>query len=190
MYTQSSGSRAREIKQLVGDYPVDVKGFRTNNKAWLLDEIYAMSRKHFAVGGITSRTPIGTTSSSSRSVGIDRLHHGASGASTTPRHVQHVPGNSRSAKRFADYYRHLDEEPGSILELPSTDDTAVLVVSDHGAQRLDGGFCVNEWLIREGLLVLNSYPEQVTPFSKLDVNWDKTRVWSEGGYYARVFFNV
>jgi predicted AlkP superfamily phosphohydrolase/phosphomutase len=31
------------------------------------------------------------------------------------------------------------------------DDTAVLVVSDHGAQRLDGGFCVNEWLYREGL---------------------------------------
>ena len=66
----------------------------------------------------------------------------------------------------------------------------VLVVSDHGARRLDGGFCVNEWLIREGLLVLNHYPEQVTPFSKLDVNWDRTRVWSEGGYYARVFFNV
>jgi predicted AlkP superfamily phosphohydrolase/phosphomutase len=64
------------------------------------------------------------------------------------------------------------------------------VVSDHGAQRLDGGFCVNEWLIRQGLLVLNEYPREVTPFGKLDVNWDKTKVWSEGGYYARVFFNV
>jgi predicted AlkP superfamily phosphohydrolase/phosphomutase len=30
----------------------------------------------------------------------------------------------------------------------------------------------------------------VTSFDKLDVNWEKTRVWSEGGYYARVFFNV
>jgi len=27
-----------------------------------------------------------------------------------------------------------------------------VVVSDHGAQRLDGGFAVNEWLIKEGLL--------------------------------------
>jgi predicted AlkP superfamily phosphohydrolase/phosphomutase len=78
---------------------------------------------------------------------------------------------------------------GSLLELLA-EDTTVLVVSDHGAQRLDGGFCVNEWLIREGLLVLNEYPSQVAPFSKLSVNWDKTRVWSEGGYYARVFFNV
>jgi predicted AlkP superfamily phosphohydrolase/phosphomutase len=40
------------------------------------------------------------------------------------------------------------------------------------------------------LLVLNEYPKQVTPFGKLNVNWEKTRVWSEGGYYARVFFNV
>lgn len=57
-------------------------------------------------------------------------------------------------------------------------------------QRLDGGFCVNEWLVREGLLVLKSYPAEVTPFSKLDVDWEKTKVWSEGGYYARVFMNV
>ena len=71
-----------------------------------------------------------------------------------------------------------------------SDDTIVLVVSDHGAQRLDGGFCVNEWLVREGLLVLKSYPEEVTPFAKLQVDWEKTKVWSEGGYYARVFMNV
>ena len=30
----------------------------------------------------------------------------------------------------------------------------------------------------------------MTPFGKLDVDWEKTKVWSEGGYYARVFFNV
>ena len=69
-------------------------------------------------------------------------------------------------------------------------DTIVLVVSDHGAQRLDGGVAINEWLIREGLLVLNEYPKTLTPFEKLNVNWSKTKVWSEGGYYARVFFNV
>jgi predicted AlkP superfamily phosphohydrolase/phosphomutase len=39
-------------------------------------------------------------------------------------------------------------------------------------------------------LVLNEYPKTPTPFEKLNVNWGKTKVWSEGGYYARVFFNV
>jgi predicted AlkP superfamily phosphohydrolase/phosphomutase len=88
-----------------------------------------------------------------------------------------------------DYYLNLDNEIGLLLELLD-DETLVLVVSDHGAQRLDGGFCVNEWLIKEGLLVLDEYPAKVTPFDQLAVNWDKTRVWSEGGYYARVFLNV
>ena len=64
------------------------------------------------------------------------------------------------------------------------------MVSDHGAQRLDGGFCVNEWLVREGLLALHEYPREVTPFGKLAVDWARTTAWSEGGYYARVFLNV
>jgi predicted AlkP superfamily phosphohydrolase/phosphomutase len=99
------------------------------------------------------------------------------------------PANSQYRDVIRDYYLYLDDEVGSILEMLD-DDTAVLVVSDHGAQRLDGGFCVNEWLVREGFLVLDQYPREVTLFSKLPVNWEKTRVWSEGGYYARVFFNV
>ena len=32
------------------------------------------------------------------------------------------------------------------------EETAVLVVSDHGGKRMDGGIRVNEWLRREGLL--------------------------------------
>lgn len=175
-----------EIEQLVGPYPVDVKGFRTNNKAWLRDEIVAMSRKQFTV----VRHFLQNTEwdyFQFVEIGLDRMHHGF-WSFHDPEHVLHVPGNP-FRETIRDYYRHLDEEIGSLLEL-LTDDTIVLVVSDHGAQRLDGGFCVNEWLIREGLLVLNEYPNQVTPFAKLNVNWEQTRVWSEGGYYARVFFNV
>src|SRR5207245_2240373 len=82
-----------------------------------------------------------------------------------------------------------DEQIGSAVH--SLDrETIVLLVSDHGAQRLDGGFAVNEWLIGEGLLVVDDFPKQVTPFDKLRINWARTKVWSEGGYYARVFFNV
>ena len=35
----------------------------------------------------------------------------------------------------------------------------MLVVSDHGAKRMDGGICVNEWLRREGYLVLKEEPD-------------------------------
>ncbi len=175
-----------EIRRLVGHYPVDVQGFRTNDKVWLRDQIRDMSRVQFQVVRHLMRTKEWDYFHFV-DIGLDRAHHGF-WKDHDPQHVLHEPG-SPFANVIHDYYRHIDEEIGHTLEL-LTDDTVVLVVSDHGAQRLDGGFCVNEWLVREGLLVLNTRPTEVTPFAKLDVNWSRTRVWSEGGYYARVFFNV
>jgi predicted AlkP superfamily phosphohydrolase/phosphomutase len=102
--------------------------------------------------------------------------------------VQHEH-DSPFAEAIRDYYLHLDHEIGQVLDLLD-EETLVLVASDHGAQRLDGGFCVNEFLIQSGLLVLHEYPDKPTPFSQLSVDWDRTTVWSEGGYYARIFMNV
>lgn len=176
-----------EIRALVGgEYPVDVKGFRTHDKAWLRDQILAMSRTQFRVVRHFLQNAEWDYFQFVE-IGLDRMHHGF-WSHHDPAHVRHDPASPyRDAIR--DYYRHLDHEIASVLELLDGD-TVVLVVSDHGARRLDGGFCVNEWLIREGLLVLNHYPERITPFAELDVDWDRTTAWSEGGYYARVFLNI
>jgi predicted AlkP superfamily phosphohydrolase/phosphomutase len=175
-----------EIAALVGEYPVDVKGFRTDDKAWLKDQTYEMSRKHFAVVRHLMQTQDWSYFQFVE-IGLDRIHHGF-WKYHDPAHVHYEPGNPFE-EVIRDYYLYLDEEIGRLLEL-LTEDTVVLIVSDHGAQKLDGGFCVNEWLIREGLLVLNEYPSTVTSFSDLDVDWSRTKVWSEGGYYARVFLNI
>jgi len=66
----------------------------------------------------------------------------------------------------------------------------VLIVSDHGAKRLEGGICINEWLMAEGYLTLKEVPSAVTPFGKVRVEWERTRAWGEGGYYGRLFLNV
>jgi predicted AlkP superfamily phosphohydrolase/phosphomutase len=175
-----------EIAKLVGDYSVDVKGFRTEKKDWLKDEIYDMSRKHFeVVRHMLQRTDWDYFQFVE--IGLDRLQHGF-WKYHDREHVLHQ-ADSPYEEVIRDYYLYLDDELGKLLDL-LTDDTSILVMSDHGSQRLDGGFCVNEWLVKEGLLVLNEYPKEITPFSKLSVNWEKTKVWSEGGYYARVFFNV
>jgi predicted AlkP superfamily phosphohydrolase/phosphomutase len=175
-----------EIAQTVGDYPVDVKGFRTDNKDWLRDQIWSMTRKHFEVIRYLLATHEWDYCQFVE-IGLDRVHHGF-WKFHDPQHRQHVPGNKYQSV-ITDYYAILDEEIGRLLELVP-EDTAVLIVSDHGAQRLDGGFCVNEWLCREGLLTLHEKPQKPTPFSSSLVDWSRTRVWSEGGYYARVFFNV
>lgn len=176
----------REIDALVGEYPVDVRGFRTDNKQWLLDEIYEMSRKHFEVVRYLMATRDWDFCHFVE-IGLDRIHHGF-WKYHDPLHRQYEPGNKFSSA-IMDYYTYLDKEIGDTLE-QAGDDCTVLVVSDHGAQRLNGGFCVNEWLVREGLLVLKEQPDKVTPFSPKLVDWSRTKVWSEGGYYARVFLNV
>jgi predicted AlkP superfamily phosphohydrolase/phosphomutase len=175
-----------KINELVGEYPVDVKNFRTERKDWLRDEICRMSQKQWQVVHWLLKEQQWDYFHFV-DIGLDRMHHGFWNY-FDEKHVQFEAGNPYQSA-IPEYYLWLDEQIGKALQLLE-EDTIVLVVSDHGAQRLDGGIAVNEWLIREGLLVLEEYPGTPTPFDKLKVNWDKTRVWSEGGYYARVFFNM
>src|SRR6476659_6094894 len=184
-FTYPASIKAK-LNELVGEYPVDVKNFRTDRKDWLKEEIFRMSEKQWkAVRWLISEQE--WEYFHFVDIGLDRMHHGFWNY-FDQKHVQFEPGNPYQ-NAIPEYYLWLDEQIGSVLELLDND-TIVLVVSDHGAQRLDGGFAINEWLIREGLLVLNEYPKTLTPFEKLNVNWSRTRVWSEGGYYARVFFNM
>jgi len=175
-----------KINELVGEYPVDVKNFRTDRKDWLKDEIFRMSEKQWKVVHWLLKEQEWDYFHFV-DIGLDRMHHGFWNY-FDERHVLFEPGNPYQTA-IPEYYVRLDEQIAKALELLDQD-TVVLVVSDHGAQRLDGGIAINEWLIGEGLLVLNEPPTAITPFDKLNVNWSKTRVWSEGGYYARVFFNV
>jgi predicted AlkP superfamily phosphohydrolase/phosphomutase len=174
------------ITELVGDYPVDVKNFRTDRKDWLRDEIFSMSRKQWQVVRWLLKEQEWDYFHFV-DIGLDRVHHGFWNY-FDKRHVQYEPGNPYEHV-IPDYYLWLDEQIGHVLELLDNE-TVLLVVSDHGAQRLDGGFAVNQWLIQEGLLVLDEPPNGIASFNQLKVNWSRTRVWSEGGYYARVFFNV
>ena len=185
VYTHPPGL-GQTITGLVGDYPVDVTGFRSGDKRKMLADVDAMTRKQFAV----FRHLLATEDwdyAHFVSIGLDRLQHGF-WSHHDPLHVRHDPGSPfRGAIR--DHYRLLDDEIGRVLELIDGE-TIVAVLSDHGARRLDGGFCINQWLVEQGFLKLHRAPDRVTPFGKLDVDWDRTLAWSEGGYYARVYLNV
>jgi len=184
-YTHPASLKAT-IQDLVGDYPVDVSGFRTDDKGWLKDQIHEMTRKHFEVIRHLM-AHLDWEYFQFVEIGLDRVHHGF-WKFHDPAHRQYVAG-SPFERVVRDYYAYLDDEIGTLLPLVRDDDT-VLVVSDHGAQRLDGGFCVNEWLIREGLLAVKERPEKPSPLKPANIDWSRTKVWSEGGYYARVFVNV
>jgi len=105
-----------------------------------------------------------------------------------PTHPKYERGNPFEGA-IRDYYRYVDQEVGEFLNLLPKE-TVVLVVSDHGAKKLDGGICFNEWLIREGYLALKEYPSKITPIEQVQINWSQTKAWGDGGYYGRLFLNV
>ena len=177
----------REINELVGEYLVDVKGFRTDDKQWLLDQIYEMTEKRFkVVRHLLTTKPWDLLWMVE--MGVDRIHHGF-WAFMDPSHHRYVAGNPFE-HAIRDYYRYIDDEIGKTLACLDLDKTAIWIVSDHGAQCMVGGFMFNQWLINEGYL---HFKESVQPKQRFDVNdvdWSKTTAWGEGGYYGRLFVNL
>jgi len=176
-----------ELDQLAdGDYVIDVENFRTDDKDALLQAIHTMTRRRFKVARAwVDRKPWSLFCMVE--MGPDRIHHGF-WRFADRQHRLYEPGN-RWEDALLDYYRLLDQELGRLLELLPPE-TTLLVVSDHGARGMEGGICINEWLIQQGLLEVRSYPDEVTPLRHDNVVWDKTRAWGEGGYYGRLFLNV
>lgn len=176
---------AAELHQAAGGYEVDVANFRTDDKDRLLNDIFRLSDKQFDAALHLARTK-DWSYFMMVNIAVDRMHHGF-WKYFDPVHVKFEPGN-RFQGKMLEFYQRADARIGQLLELADSR-TAVLVVSDHGAKRIDGGVCINEWLVREGLLAIDDMPKELTPLAKIRVHWSKTRVWSEGGYYARVFIN-
>jgi predicted AlkP superfamily phosphohydrolase/phosphomutase len=184
-YTHPPALR-HEIEALVGDYQVDVRNFRSDDRDRILGEIYEMTEQRFSVARHLLETRPWDFFMMVE-IGLDRIQHAFWRYLDTnhPRYEAHP----KYSGAIRSYYQYLDDQIGELLER-FDDDTTVMVVSDHGAQPMEGGICVNDWLIREGYLTLEGQPEGITPFSKVRVDWSKTRAWGEGGYYSRLCLNV
>ena len=161
--------------------------FRTDDKDYLLQQIYDMTEARFTVvKHLIAEKPWDFTMFVE--MGTDRINHGF-WSYTDPKHWRYEAGN-KYFDSIREYYHFIDRGIGEMLAL-LPEDTVVLVVSDHGAKRMDGGIAVNEWLMREGYLALKRPPEKgIVPFEKVDVDWSRTKAWGSGGYYARIFMNV
>ena len=182
-YTYPPSLKA-DIESLVGEYIFDVV-FRTEERDALLRQAFEMTEKRFTVvEHLLKKEPWDFCMFVE--IGVDRIQH-AFWKYYDPKHPLYEPGNAYEHV-IPEYYKLLDQKIGRLL---STVDkhTTVLVVSDHGAKAMKGAFCINEWLVQKGYLVLKSYPEEVVPFEKLDVDWSQTRAWGWGGYVGRLFIN-
>jgi len=180
-----------EIEARFGEYILDVPAFRTDDKESLLKNIYKMMHNRFDVAHYLMASKPWDFFMMVE-MGIDRIHHAFWGF-CDPEHPSFDPaGPYRHAIR--DYYQAVDTRVGALIE-QAAPNTAILVVSDHGARRMEGGFRINQWLINEGYLTLRNpalYERSETSrrIEQSDIDWSKTQAWAAGGYHGRVFLNV
>jgi predicted AlkP superfamily phosphohydrolase/phosphomutase len=175
-----------DLMRIAPDYMIDADDFRTENKERLLKDIYNMTRARFKFIRYMLETRRWDFFMFVE-IGLDRIQHAFWHYQAVDSR-DYVKGN-RYEKAVLKYYQYLDFEIGTLLKrLDNTTD--VIIVSDHGAKTMMGGVCFNEWLIKEGYLVLKAQPRQSVKLSSKMVDWNKTRAWAEGGYYGRCFINV
>ncbi|WP_008312709.1 alkaline phosphatase family protein [Leptolyngbya sp. PCC 6406] len=177
---------ADQIRAWMPEFMLDVPNFRSDEKDRIQANLYTLCDQRFTLAEklIAQEAP---DLLMLVDMGVDRLHH-AFWKPMDPRHPQYE-ADSPFATTIHDYYVHVDQRVGELLSY-CDEDTAVLVVSDHGAQPLMGGICINEWLMTQGYLTLKEAPTEVVPLDQAAVDWSQTQVWGAGGYYARIFLNV
>ncbi len=174
-----------QLEQTYGPYPFDVV-FRSSERKELLSQIVRMTETRFRIAAeLLGREPWDLFAV--HEVGTDRFHH-AYWKYFDQNHSDFVPGNP-FARVAEEYYAVVDRGIARLLDRVAAN-TAVLIVSDHGSMAMRGCFCINQWLAERGYLVLKGPVPPGTPLEKAPVDWDRTTVWSSGGYYARIFFNV
>jgi len=184
-YTYPSDLKS-EIERAADGYVIDCENFRTDDKDWLLEQIYEITDKRFAVAKYLLERERWDLFMMVY-MGPDRIQHGF-WKYHDPQHRKFQPG-SRFQNVLRDYYKHLDDQLGQLANIAG-DDAAIMVVSDHGAKRMEGSFNVNDWLIQQGLLTLKAPLDTPTKFSTDLVDWSQTTAWAWGGYYSRLFLNV
>jgi predicted AlkP superfamily phosphohydrolase/phosphomutase len=177
-----------EVEEELGPDPYifDIPNFREKGMDFVLEQLFAMTKRRFQVARRLIRTKPWDYFMMVE-MGLDRLQH-VFWQTWDPGHPKYEPGNPYESA-FQDYFRYLDSEVGSLVEL-IPDDVVTIVMSDHGARRMEGGVCINDWLIANGYLTLTEELSEITPIAKAPIDWDRTVAWGDGGYYGRLFLNV
>jgi predicted AlkP superfamily phosphohydrolase/phosphomutase len=180
--------QAELLAQTISPYVLDTSladDAREVDRNDLLQRIRAMDRQRFDIAAHLMR----------RSdwdllfmvaMGTDRVGHYFM-RFLDPAHGRYDP-DPRYADAILDHYRYCDERLGELVERAGPD-TVVMVVSDHGIQRLDGKVNLNQWLADHGYLCLEQPVDRPTPLSRAPVDWRRTRAWARG-WGGQIYLNV
>lgn len=175
-----------ELEQEIASPRFDVEKLRSGDLERIARDAFALSTQRFELfRELVARR--GADFAMMVDISPDRVHH-AFWRFFDERHPRYEPWHPQ-ASVIPEFYRHLDAQLAKTLEaMPG--DAHVFVVSDHGAQAMEGGFALNDWLAREGYLVLERKAVGPRAFDEKLVDFERTRAWGWGGYCGRIFVNL
>lgn len=185
----------KKIKEILGgeDYMFDVAGFigyKKLNLDFLIDQSYKMTKQHFKIAHYLFEKE-NWDLFNMVTIGSDRLHH-MFWAHIDPKHERFIK-NSPYKNVVLDFYKYLDLELGNFLKHPKIDnETMVMVLSDHGMDKMICRINLNDWLRRNGYIVIKKEYESLYENGpkKIDyssIDWDKTKVIATEGYQANIY---
>jgi len=173
-----------EIKKIVDEYIFDVP-FRSEDREWVLNNIFRMTGIHRKVVNYMMQRKKWDLFIYME-IGLDRVQH-AFWKYMDERHNRYTY-HEKFSNAILEYYILLDEILGDIIH--NAPDSDILIVSDHGAKKMDGAFAVNDWLIEKGYLKVKGDVEPGSKIEDVNIDWGDTIAWGWGGYYARIFLNI
>jgi len=99
--------------------------------------------------------------------------------------ARHDKTNEQSCRAIDDVYRTMDKLLGRVMSVLG-EDSALIVLSDHGFSSFRRGVDLNSWLAQEGYLVRRASAPGNDYLT--DVDWEKTRAYSFG--LSGIYINV
>jgi len=185
-------SLKEEIFKVIGGedkYIIDVYDYRRKDPKQLLEELKAKTEHDFKIIRYLLKKPWDFFMAVIMS--IDRAQHTLWKFfdEEHPRFIE----DPELKDGLLELHKQIDEELAKTLELLPKD-TAIVIVSDHGAKRMYYRINVNEVLVNEGFLKLKEKPKKVISLREADekglIDWEKTQAFALGAYIAQVFINV
>jgi len=179
-----------EIKEVLGeDYMFDVSvglaSYKNIKESELIESTYKMTRQtiqliHHVIDNKEWDVLMVVM------IGTDRMQHRL-WSFLDPTHRSHKP-NSEFKDSILNYYIFIDSELAKIIS-KLDDDTVIIVASDHGFDKMDGRINLNDFLIKNGYLVLKEMPNKPTKLDVKNIDWTKTKAYTIGAYFGRISFN-
>jgi len=179
-----------EVKNLIPNYSFDVNvglaSYKQTGKEELIEKCYKMTKQNIDLIKHCIKNKewdllIGVL------VASDRLEH--SFWSYIDKTHRYYKGETQYKNLLKDYFIYLDREIGEIVKLLPKN-TTIIISSDHGMDKMNCRFNLNDWLIKEGYLVLKEAPPLPQKLKMEDVDWSRTRAFSVGAYFGRIYLNL